>query len=113
YSGSEVHTPAAVLPTGTKLHVLRPEENEYASGHRDSGFTVLQSRETGHLRAVNTAEADPQAPFALGNIVHLQHDQTGAKIGGWAGHQVVGVVHPDGRVEGVIPDRKIAYSVFK
>jgi hypothetical protein len=105
--------PIAVLPTQTKIHLARPEENEYGVDHAGHGtFIVAQSNETGHLRALFTSgEAGPAAQ--VGQTIHLQHDQTGARIGGYSGHEVVGLVHPDGTAEGVVPDRKIAYSVFK
>ena len=114
--GTSSENAAAVLPVGEKINLLGPATP--GSIHEDQqGFAkiVVQSAETGHLRALGTA-GDIGTASAFGNIgqqVHLQHDQTGGKIGGYGGHEVVGILHPDGTAEGVIPDRKIAYSVFK
>lgn len=104
--GASPDSPAYILPTQTKIHLANPDENPYPS--HDNSYVVVQSNETGHLRAIGGSGSE----WNVGGTVHLKHDQTDGRIGGYDGHTVVGRID-QGTAVGVIPDRKIAYSVFK
>jgi len=111
YSGRDPSVASPILPTQSKINLQNVTENPY--GLADGTYFVIQSESTGHLRAVGSAGfvPGPDDPWALGRTVWVKHDQTGAPIG--ASHEVVGIRLPDGTFQGIIPDRKIALSVFK
>lgn len=108
--GSSLDQPAAVLPTGpgSRLNPRDMADHEYHTP--GEGVTILRSNETGHLRAL---DHEPSGAFQPGATVHLQHDQSGARIGGYGGHDVVGAVYDDGKMVGLVPDKKLPYAVFK
>lgn len=96
----------AILPTGTRINVTKPEANEY---HESTDVDYVLADLSG--KPVRVASSCGRlSGFGLGTRHDFHHDQTGRRLGYL---QVVGIVDYRGTNEGIVPATSLPLAVFK
>ena len=98
----------AILPTGTRINLTKPEENEY---YEDSlAYHVFRGVTASGKPAFRVISGAGKPDFwRIGEQVTFHHDQTFRDFGAL---EFVGSLHK-GEVVGEVPDRKLTLSVLK
>lgn len=95
----------SLLPAGTRANP-QTREGEYM----DPRQTLYVLQRVGS-NGFTVASSFGDAGWPLNSVQECFHDQTGAQFG--EGQRVVGIVHEDGRIEGLVPSKKLPLRVFK
>ena len=102
-------TGAAILPCESMANPWDTTTIEYFDAQQ-VGYILQKPERTRPTRIVMSA-GDLGPGFALDTWHDFYHDQTGAQLGRY---QVVGIARYDiGQMVGDVPDRALAYAVFK
>jgi hypothetical protein len=105
----KMHGDVAILPCETQANPWDTTTIEYFSPEQ-VGY-ILQKPERTRPTRIVMSSGDLGNEFALDSWHVFRHDQTGALLGRY---QVVGIARYDiGQMVGDVPNRMLAYSVFK
>jgi hypothetical protein len=104
-----------IAPLDDRFHPLLPETAQFGQGWMGGSVAYIMSKPERTRPTRVLISSGVLSGVAIGHMAAVRHDQTGALLGRYT---VVGVVEYDAlgevaRVEGDVPDRKMAAAVFK